>query len=110
MKSVDFSYDKSTKVLENINIEINKGLTYFINGKSGKGKSTLCYLILGLLKPDHGKILIDDLNNNQIETKRLFSYVPQESLIIHDTIKNNVIFDQKIEDEKYLKSLQMYWN
>ena len=101
MKSVDFSYDKSTKVLENINIEINKGLTYFINGKSGKGKSTLCYLILGLLKPDHGKILIDDLNNNQIETKRLFSYVPQESLIIHDTIKNNVIFDQKIEDEKY---------
>lgn len=105
LKSVDFSYDKSTKVLENINIEINKGLTYFINGKSGKGKSTLCYLILGLLKPDHGKILIDDLNNNQIETKRLFSYVPQESLIIHDTIKNNVIFDQKIEDEKYFEKV-----
>ena len=38
LKSVDFSYDKSTKVLENINIEINKGLTYFINGKSGKRK------------------------------------------------------------------------
>ena len=105
LKSVDFSYDKSTKVLENINIEINKGLTYFINGKSGKGKSTLCYLILGLLKPDHGKILIDDLNNNQIETKRLFSYVPQESLIIHDTIKNNFIFDQKIEDEKYFEKV-----
>ena len=103
--NVEFSYDKEHKILENINLDIKKGKTYFINGKSGKGKSTLCYLILGLLNPDQGKILVDGLSNTEIVVKKLFSYVPQESLIIRDTVKNNIIFDQKIDDEDYLKKI-----
>lgn len=103
--NVEFSYDKEHKILENINLDIKKGKTYFINGKSGKGKSTLCYLILGLLNPDQGKILVDGLSNTEIVVKKLFSYVPQESLIIRDTVKNNIIFDQKIDDEDHLKKI-----
>ncbi len=103
--NVEFSYDKEHKILENVNLDIKKGKTYFINGKSGKGKSTLCYLILGLLNPDQGKILVDGLSNTEIVVKKLFSYVPQESLIIRDTVKNNIIFDQKIDDKDYLKKI-----
>ena len=39
------------------------------------------------------------------EIKSLFSYVPQESLILNDSIKNNIIFDQKIEDKKYFDQI-----
>ena len=104
-EKVDFSYEKPNIVLRNINLNLKKNSTYFIKGKSGKGKSTLCYLILGLLDPDKGKILFDNKIVNRNEIKKLFSYVPQECLIINDTIENNIIFDQKIEDNEYFKKI-----
>src|SRR5699024_3181762 len=52
--------DKGTvKVLDNINLEIEKGQFVSIVGPSGCGKSTMLYLIAGLEKADQGKISID---------------------------------------------------
>ena len=104
-EDVNFSYEKQKLILKNINITIKNNSTYFIKGKSGKGKSTLCYLILRLLDPDQGNILFDNKILNKEETKKLFSYVPQECLIINDTIENNIIFNQKINDTKYFNMI-----
>ena len=54
-----YNIKSETKVLENINIEINKGQIIAIVGPSGCGKSTLLNLISGLIKPDSGNITID---------------------------------------------------
>jgi len=47
-------------VLEGLNLDIDRGRITFILGRSGGGKSVLLKLIVGLLKPDHGRILLDD--------------------------------------------------
>ena len=62
IKNLSFSYDKSRKVLNNINFNINQGEFIGILGKSGSGKSTLVQLIDGLLKPDSGSIFFDGID------------------------------------------------
>lgn len=62
IKNLSFSYDKSQKVLNNINFNVNRGEFIGILGKSGSGKSTLVQLIDGLLKPDSGSIFFDGID------------------------------------------------
>ena len=62
MQDVCFAYKDQGFALENINIKIPAhGLTELC-GKNGSGKSTICKLIVGLLKPQSGKIIIDGEN------------------------------------------------
>lgn len=62
IKNLSFSYDKSHKTLNNINLKINEGEFIGILGRSGSGKSTLIQLIDGLLKPDNGTIFFDGID------------------------------------------------
>jgi ABC-type multidrug transport system fused ATPase/permease subunit len=99
INSVNFAYNKKDKiVVENVNIKIKEGSSVGIIGRSGSGKSTLVDLILGLLVPDSGNILVDDIdikNNNHLWQKNI-GYIPQDIYLLDDTIKNNIIFG--IED------------
>ena len=56
--NVTFRY-KKTKVLENFSLDIEKGKVYGLLGKNGAGKSTMLYLMSGLLFPQKGQILFD---------------------------------------------------
>ena len=62
IKNLSFSYDKSHKVLNNVNLNIDSGEVIGILGHSGSGKSTLVQLIDGLLKPDSGTILFKGID------------------------------------------------
>lgn len=62
IKNLSFSYDKSQKVLNNINFNVNRGEFIGILGKSGSGKSTLVQLIDSLLKPDSGSVFFDGID------------------------------------------------
>lgn len=55
-------------VLDNISLTINAGETFAIMGPSGSGKSVLLKNIIGLMRPDDGKILIDDLDASSPKT------------------------------------------
>jgi len=90
---INFSYKKK-KILNSISFKISKNEFIGIIGESGAGKTTLIEIILGLLKPDSGKILIDNKNSNEFPDifRQIFSYVPQNSLIIGKTILDNVAF------------------
>ena len=62
LKNVDFSYDKERKVLENININMEKNKMVALVGESGCGKSTITNLLLKQRKVDSGEILINGIN------------------------------------------------
>ncbi|MFZ4263443.1 ATP-binding cassette domain-containing protein [Sphingobacterium sp. HJSM2_6] len=102
---VGFNY-KNQIVLENINIDIQKGDVLAIVGPSGKGKTTMLRLLLHLLKPSSGKIVIKDESNNEIaignQTKMNFAYVPQGNSLFAGTIKENLVKPGQIVSEDQL--------
>jgi ATP-binding cassette subfamily B protein len=95
LKNIIFQYDGSKKILDNFNFTINKGENVAIIGSSGKGKSTLIDLLIGLLEPTEGSIYVD---KKKIESKNIndwrskISHVPQEYFIIDDSIASNIAF------------------
>ena len=95
LRNVYFNYYNTNKaVLENININIPKGMRVGIIGRSGAGKSTLVDLILGLLIPQKGEIFVDknklcDVTKNW---QKQIGYIPQEIYLLDDSIKNNISF------------------
>ena len=94
LKNVNFGYSYEKTILDNVNLEIQKGSFIGIKGNSGEGKSTLLNLIMGLLEPSSGNIFIDNINiNKNIKGYMgLIGYIPQKISILNDTIKNNLVF------------------
>ncbi|MGM9877571.1 MAG: ABC transporter ATP-binding protein [Bacilli bacterium] len=102
-KNVNFSYVKGKPVLKNFNLKINKGEKIAIVGKTGAGKTTIVNLLMGFYDNYEGQILIDgisirDLDKN--EYRKLISMVLQDTWLFEGSIKNNIIFDKKISDNK----------
>ena len=101
LKNISFKYDNFPKmVLDNLDFQINKGDRIGIIGGSGTGKTTLVNLILGLIKPTSGGIFIDgnkyDASKNSWGNN--LGYVPQETFLIDDTIKKNILFGLEEND------------
>jgi len=81
-------------IIDDISMEINPGETVALVGRVGAGKSWLINMIPRLVDPTGGRIEIDghDLREFQLEDLRSqIGYVPQESVLFSDTIRNNII-------------------
>ena len=95
---ITFSYNSEQKeVLNKLSLEIPKGKSAAFVGESGAGKSTLADLILGVLKPDEGEVLLDDVNIRKIPGlwSKLIGYVPQSIYLADASICKNVAFGVK---------------
>ncbi|MDC3047152.1 ABC transporter ATP-binding protein/permease [Prochlorococcus sp. AH-736-A21] len=112
LKNISFSYKhNSTKIIKNFNLDIFKGDRIGIIGPSGKGKSTLADLLMGLLEPTKGSIEIDgiDLHSNNKYFKKDWykniSHVPQDIFLIDSSIAENIAFgvpNEKIDKKKLM--------
>ena len=94
VKGVYYSYGHGT-VLKNVSLDINVGEMIALVGPSGAGKSTLADLILRLFDPDRGEVLFDGVGLREFKQRgyrRLFGVVSQESLLFHDTVRNNILY------------------
>ncbi len=93
-QNVSFKYKKQ-KALDNINFDIKNGDFLGVIGAVGSGKTTILQLICRFLNVENGKIFIDNeaIENYDVHYLRNFvSYVPQESFLFSDTIRNNLLF------------------
>jgi len=89
-------------VLKGISLEIPTGTTYVILGGSGSGKTVLMKHVIGLLKPDRGTVLVDDVDIPKLEGKaltearRMFGMVFQQAALFDSmTVFENVAFPLK---------------
>lgn len=105
LDNIDFSHTSSAeKIFKNFSIEINAFEKVGIVGTTGCGKTTLIDLILGLLKPDNGKVLIDGQvidDTNIINWQKNIGYVPQAIFLSDSSIASNIAFGEKIENIDY---------
>ncbi len=110
LENVWFEYDNHIPVLKGVNLTIKKGEKLGIKGKTGSGKSTLVDLIIGLYKPQKGRILVDgiELNENNIKAwRRKIGYIPQTIYLFDGTIAENVAFGEEMNEEKVKRALKM---
>lgn len=113
-ENICFSYG-GQKILKNINLEIKKNNILGISGVSGSGKTTLLNIISGLLNLDKGSVLIDGvaIDLNKTNLTGLFSYVPQNNLLIDGSLVDNIALGQEnneldiIKINKILKILNL---
>ena len=102
-KDVNFKYEgQDSLILDNINLEICKGQTVAIVGKSGAGKTTLTDLLPRFYDPISGNIFIDKINLKDLNLKNLrdlYGIVTQNVILFNDTIKNNIIHGNKNASE-----------
>lgn len=109
-KNISLSF-KNRIILDNISFDLNYTEILGLLGPNGVGKSTIFNIIIGLLKPIHGKIIIDNHNviNYPISSRsKIFKigYVPQYGGYFHDlTLKENLIAigEIQIKDNKNRK-------
>ncbi|MGH7503318.1 MAG: ABC transporter ATP-binding protein [Longimicrobiales bacterium] len=89
---VSFRHGSRT-ALHDVSLAIPAGSLVAIVGPSGAGKTTLADLIAGLYRPDSGAVRIDSVAMTHIDIvawRRMVGYVPQEPLLLHDSIRRNV--------------------
>jgi ATP-binding cassette, subfamily C, bacterial len=108
VREVTFGYTEQP-VLQDVSLTIPAGNLVAIFGPSGSGKTTLVDLLIGLYRPQAGRILIDGTPLDGIdlaEWRRQLGYVPQEMLLFHDTLLHNITLgDETIDRREVEKAL-----
>jgi ATP-binding cassette subfamily B protein len=96
-EDVSFAYDVGDPVFEGFSLDIPAGQKVGVVGLSGAGKSTLTKLLLRFNDVTGGAVKVDGLDVRDVRQTALRSqiaYVPQEPLLFHATIKENVLLSQ----------------
>jgi ATP-binding cassette subfamily B protein len=97
------------KAIENISFNVNRGETVAFVGPSGSGKTTLMKLLVGLYRPQEGKILYNGLDENEInfeDLRKQIGFVTQDTQLFSGTIKDNLLFvNPQATDEEVQSAL-----
>lgn len=97
IENLDWQYScLGPKILRNFSLKIKKGDAIGIIGESGAGKSTISDILLGLYRPQKGRLMVDgkDIYINPFAWSGMIGYVSQSIFLIDDTIRNNIIFER----------------
>jgi ATP-binding cassette subfamily C protein len=91
-----------TLVLDNLSLSIPAGKITALIGESGAGKTTAADLVTGLVRPDAGEVYVDGIALGELDLHRwreLIGYVPQEMLMLHDSVEKNVTLGDPLVTE-----------
>ncbi|CAG5083858.1 ABC transporter ATP-binding protein [Parvicella tangerina] len=109
VKNISFSY-KTEKVLNNVSFTVQKGKTVALVGQSGSGKSTIANLVPRFYDVQEGSIEVDGVNIKDFKLQALrdlIGMVTQESILFNDTVTNNIVFGDEVDQEKLIEAAKI---
>jgi len=101
-------------LLRNIHLTIKEGERMVVVGRTGSGKSTLCNLVARVLEPPKGYLFFDGIEIHEMSLevlRRSIGYVPQDTFLFSDTIRENIAFgkldatDKEVEEAARLAQI-----
>jgi ATP-binding cassette subfamily B protein len=103
LQNVSFQYGgpDSSKILEDLSIDVPAGKTVAIVGRSGSGKTTLVKVLAGMLEPTQGSIYFDGVEQKKLryrDLRRQIGFVLQENYLFDETIAKNIAFGDEEPD------------
>ncbi len=104
-KQVEFHYQKTSSVIDDLSLSIQPGEKIGLVGRSGAGKSTLINLLLRFHDVENGEILIDGQNVNQVQQTSLrasVGVVTQDTSLLHRSIRDNILYGKSDATEEEL--------
>lgn len=106
--AVDFAYDGSRPVFEQLDLTMRAGERVGLVGYSGSGKSTALNLILRLFEPQNGSILIDGQDVQQVTQESLraaIAMIPQDPMLFHRSLMENIRYGRlEASDEEVVEA------
>jgi ATP-binding cassette subfamily C protein len=109
LEQVTFTYSQIA-ILSDVSLTFPAGEVTAIVGASGTGKTTIVDLVIGLLRPQEGEVWIDDSPLKKVDLEQwrhMIGYVPQETLLLQDSIfKNVTLGDPAITEREVEEALQ----
>jgi energy-coupling factor transport system ATP-binding protein len=125
IKNLTFEYpspnNQPVRVLDDISLIINEGISTVIMGSNGSGKTTLAFCINGLLRPIKGSVRVDDLNTNEdsnipaIRRKVGIVFQNPDNQIVSATVEREIAFgmenlgiDYDSMQDRVAEMLQMF--
>ncbi|WP_119317222.1 ABC transporter ATP-binding protein [Companilactobacillus formosensis] len=104
---VEFGYLPGQKILKNFSLKAQAGQKVAIVGPTGSGKTTTVNLLMRFYDMNQGKIKIDGIDITDMkrsEVRNQFDMVLQEAWLFDDTVKNNLIYNQKNVTDEQIKA------
>lgn len=102
-KDVDFSYNKQTELIKNLNIDARPGQRIAIVGPTGAGKTTIVNLLMNFYDTDSGKIFVDGQNINSVtrdSLRKAFGMVLQDTWLFSGTVRDNIAYGKENASEE----------
>lgn len=109
---VSFCYPGTQRPsLQQLSLTIQPGERIAIIGRNGSGKTTLAKLLCGLLQPEQGHIRYDGMDAAQIhpsDLRRNFGYLPQDVVLFHGSIRDNILFGtRQVSEHQLIRAIEL---
>ncbi|MEQ8246249.1 MAG: ATP-binding cassette domain-containing protein [Alphaproteobacteria bacterium] len=112
LENVTFGYSEEAQpTINDVKLQIRPNSFIAVMGPNGSGKTTLIKLILGLYKPQKGRVLLDGADMSQFTRRELakwFGYVPQEIFLFNGSIRENIAkANPEASDDDVIRAAKM---